>query len=311
MKRKAIQLANQTIVISLPSKWVKQQGIKKGDEINVEERGKELIISGRREGEEKRVEVDISGLDDRVIGWFISSLYKLGYDEILLKYNRASSIKKVEGTIRNVLTGFIISEQSENRCIIKSISKDMVSEFSTGLRRAFLVTIAMAESCLEMIKNNKFDSLKDLITLERTNTQLTNFCERILTKYTYKEESKAYSAYVINWNLETICDEYKHICQYLTSNKKRKIKISKIVLKLFERVNEYFKEYYSLLYSFDVKILNILSDKEKKIIEDIEKEYQDKNIEELLVMGCLLNIIVKTGEFATAIISFNFNGDSK
>ena len=44
MKRKAIQLANQTLVISMPSKWVKEQGIKKGDEIDVEEKGKRLMI---------------------------------------------------------------------------------------------------------------------------------------------------------------------------------------------------------------------------------------------------------------------------
>ena len=53
MKRKAIQLASQTIVVSLPAKWVRQQGIKKGDEIDVEERGKELVIGNKMPNKKK------------------------------------------------------------------------------------------------------------------------------------------------------------------------------------------------------------------------------------------------------------------
>ena len=35
MKRNVIQLAGKTLVVSLPSKWVKLNSVKKGDELNV------------------------------------------------------------------------------------------------------------------------------------------------------------------------------------------------------------------------------------------------------------------------------------
>jgi len=48
MKRKIIQTAGKTMVVSLPSAWVKKYGIKKGEEVEVEERGAEISVSTKR-----------------------------------------------------------------------------------------------------------------------------------------------------------------------------------------------------------------------------------------------------------------------
>ena len=42
MIRKVIQLASRTLVVSLPSKWVKTVNVQKGDEIEVIEKGDQL-----------------------------------------------------------------------------------------------------------------------------------------------------------------------------------------------------------------------------------------------------------------------------
>jgi len=44
MKRRAIQLAKKTLVVSLPQAWVRKQGIKKGQEIHVREQGRSLVL---------------------------------------------------------------------------------------------------------------------------------------------------------------------------------------------------------------------------------------------------------------------------
>ena len=45
MGRKVIQIADSTQLISLPRKWALQHGIKKGDELEVEEKGRKIVIS--------------------------------------------------------------------------------------------------------------------------------------------------------------------------------------------------------------------------------------------------------------------------
>src|SRR3989344_1846924 len=111
MKRKAIQLANQTIVVSLPAKWVRQQGIKKGDEIDLEEKGNQLIVAFKIiDKKEERAEIDVSNWNDRLIRLVLSGLNKKGFDEIVVKYDKSSTAKTLEELIKNLFTGFAIVE---------------------------------------------------------------------------------------------------------------------------------------------------------------------------------------------------------
>ena len=62
MKRKVIQLAHSTAVISLPSKWVKKYGVKKGDEIEVGEEESRLIVTAEQTGSPKKQEIEVDFL---------------------------------------------------------------------------------------------------------------------------------------------------------------------------------------------------------------------------------------------------------
>ena len=42
--RKLIQHGNSSLTISLPSKWIKNKGLKKGDQIQIIEKGETLIL---------------------------------------------------------------------------------------------------------------------------------------------------------------------------------------------------------------------------------------------------------------------------
>ena len=44
MRRKIIQLAGKTLVVSLPSDWVKELGLKKGQEVEVSRVGRSMVI---------------------------------------------------------------------------------------------------------------------------------------------------------------------------------------------------------------------------------------------------------------------------
>ncbi len=307
MKRKAIQLANQTIVVSLPAKWVKQQGIKKGDEIDVEERGRELVIGVKETngGKEEKIEIDISNLNDRIIRWILSGLHKKGYGEIIIKYNKPIFTKTIEELSKDLFTGFAIVEQNEDKCVLKSISKDLESEFDVMLRRAFLVALSMGESCLSILKQGKLTNLKELIALEHTNNQLTNFCERILNKKGYADYKKTCFMYVIVWNLEKICDEYKYICEYLSQPENNKTKISEEVINLFDKVNNFFKSYYELFYKFDVSKLNSLNEERKEIEKEVKNLYKKKTDKEIEVINHLLNVITRAADFSASMFMIN------
>ena len=311
MKRKAIQLANQTLVVSLPAKWVKQQGIKKGDEIEVKERGNNLIIECDSTNNKSldKATVDTTNIRDlygRTVSCMISGLNKAGFNEIKIKYDKHIAKKIIEKLSREVFIGFPVVEQEEGMCVLRSISKDIEFEFNAALRRAFLVTISMGESIINAIKAKKLLILGELLTLEHTNNQLTQFCERILNMSGYKDYTKTCFMYVIAWNLEKVCDEYKYICEYFSKEENNKTKIGKDIILLFEKVNKFIASYYELLYKFDINKLNEQFKEYKQIEKKALELSKSKNQKEIFIITRLLFAAARADDFCTSVSMANF-----
>ena len=85
--------------------------------------------------------------------FLIRCLYRKGYDEIRVKFNKpttkhhkigkdvtvVSSIHKEVGR----LNGLEVIQQKENFCLIKDISEGNIKEFDNVLRRIFLLLVDM------------------------------------------------------------------------------------------------------------------------------------------------------------------------
>jgi phosphate uptake regulator len=200
--RKVIQLAGKTLVVSLPSKWAKRCGVRKGDEIDVDESGRRLILGASSSKDAGKASIDLTGLSERTIRWVLSALHKKGYDEIEAKYSDAKSLKIIEELMKDLFTGFAIIRQGNNKCTIKAIAKESEEEFDSILRRAFLVTMSMGDNIVDLMKKDMAKSAPEILVLEKTNNQLTNFCERILIKKGAKMSENSCMTYAIVWNLE-------------------------------------------------------------------------------------------------------------
>jgi phosphate uptake regulator len=299
MKRKVIQIADKTLVLSLPNDWVKQWGIKKGDELDVTETGPRLIASTSEYRPLKKGQVDVSNASERTLRWLLSSLHKKGYDEIEVRSENPLHAVLIDQLLKDLFLGFAVVHRSGASCLIRSLAKELDDQLQVIVRRAFLVTLALADQSLEAIKQKKFGELKGFLELEKTNNQLTNFCERILNKKGLAEPVKTNFLYVIMWNLEKIGDDYKYICEHLSANKK----ISKNSVELYDRVNKLLRSYYELFYKFDVEKLSVLSDEFKKLSRDIEAALSKG--EDAIVLSHLYHVALKTVDFSASTFALN------
>src|SRR3989338_9839204 len=91
MKRSVIQIANSTQLISLPRKWSQKYNIQKGDELEIEEQGNRLNVSINKGIELLSKEIDVTGLDRTTILYYLQSLYRMGYDEIHVKFQNLTA----------------------------------------------------------------------------------------------------------------------------------------------------------------------------------------------------------------------------
>ena len=297
MKRRVVLHGPSTLTVSLPSEWTRKRGIKKGDEVNVDETDEGLIISGHdQKQKKKRAEIDISGMDNRTAGNILSLLYKKGYDEISVKYSDLNSAKEIEENTKNHLLGFTILGQSKNSCLIKCVSEEIKEEFDKSLKRAFQVTLSLAESSLQYIREKNYSHLKDLFLLEVSNNQLTNFCERLLNKHFIGQKNVTFK-YVIVWQLEKIADGYKEILKLLDDTE-----INNCILDLYEKANTLFREYYDAYYNADLKKLQNILDNRKEVNKEI-KDLKMKDSDEVLLISYLLHIIFTITELIPSTIA--------
>ncbi|MBW2994314.1 hypothetical protein KY315_02765, partial [Candidatus Woesearchaeota archaeon] len=121
MKRKVIQLARKTFVVSLPSKWVKKYDVKKGDELEVKDNSSSIVFSTQRQSDLKKTSIDITNTNERTLRWLLSSLHKKGYDEIELFYDNKNKTPIIQELIKDLFIGFAIVHQSNKRCIVRAI----------------------------------------------------------------------------------------------------------------------------------------------------------------------------------------------
>ncbi len=290
MKRKVIELGGKTLLVSLPSQWAKAHGVKKGSEINVLENSRGLsVFPDSHATYGKAVSVDISCLNEDTVKSLLSVLHKSGYDEIELIFDSPKIVKTVRERIQTNLIGYEIVEQTNKRCVVKSVSKDYEGEFSNILRRMFLVTLSLAKSAYNSLAEQKTEDIRELLVLEETNNKLTNYCHRLLNKKGCSESKEVY-LYVIISILESIADDYKALCTFL--HERKILKAGKGLLKMFEEVNNLLEDYYHLFYKHDLISIKEFREKHSKVTEELRQFVNVKNREEA-VISIYLNSITK------------------
>jgi phosphate uptake regulator len=295
MRRKLVKQGASALTVTLPYRWVRQRNLAPGEDVILEERGAELVIRGHGEPEPRRVSVDVSALNERTVRWLLSGLHKGGYDEIEVLHASKATLALIQELVKDLLLGFAIMEQTDRRCVLRMLAKDSSEEFEATLRRAFFVTVSMAESLLDILRQRKHAELKDLAVLERTNNQLTNFCERILNKNLYEGNKGTHFLYVVAWNLEKIADDYRRICERLSSLKA----VDEETVAMVAETNAQFKAYHELFYSFDANALAELSARRdsllRRIWQDLEAGKGDP-----VALSCLAAIVLRCEDFSTS-----------
>lgn len=296
MRRKVIKQGNNTLTITLPRQWTEKFRVKAGDELDLEETGKGLSINSEKTLKLEKVKIDVSNFNERVTRLTLAAAHKSGFDEIEVIYEKPSTIKIIHELVKELYMGFSIVEQSNKRCVLKSIATDKSEDFETILRRAYLVALSMADSSLEMISKKQFSDLESLIPLEHFNNQLTNFCERVLNKKGYKDGNCFY--YVVAWNLEKVCDNYKYICDQSVDASA----VSRKVLDLYKKVNQYFRDYYEIFYKFDIDRLVTLT-KEGKELMSVMRKMNKLNDFEFVVITSLMAVVMQCLDFSASYIA--------
>jgi phosphate uptake regulator len=267
MKRKVIQLAGKTLVVSMPNKWVKKYGVKKGDDIEVEEEERKLVIKAKGEGEKAVKVLDAKDLNV-MLGRMIGGMYKAGYDEIEITYYSPEQYSAIREVLNRSCTGYEIIKHGQRTLVIKNLSELHVEEFDNVLRRLFLSLLSSAEDALEYIKHGNLKALEEIELRDLLITKYSDLCRRMINIQGRGNTYKTTSYYYISEALEKIGDGYKTFAKFIIKNKLNHL--SSETINLLSEINKLLRLLYELLYDFDFKKLEQFGQQSDKMKKEFE-----------------------------------------
>jgi phosphate uptake regulator len=291
MRRKVIQIANSTQLVSLPRSWAKEHNIKKGDELEVNPHKNKIIISTEKETEKETVSVNVTDLDRSSLMFLIRALYKKGYDEIdlifnkqLTKYYRIDKNITVISAIHkevNRLTGIEIVQQKENFCKLKSISKTDETELENMIRRTFILLLDAAKDVIMAAKNSDPILLETIEEKHDTLTKFVSYCLRIINKKK-TEDKNTHFLYHIIATMDKIVDILKNCSRELEGFNKKLKKESLVVL---DKSYSSFEKFYEIFYKYNMDSVKKISENKEQVMNSLISLSGRVPVQELLLLS--------------------------
>lgn len=280
MKRRVVKHGPSTLIISIPINWAKTYGIKPGDELEVEEKAGNLIVSSEGGKVLGAIEIDVTGMDRTSIIMFVRNLYRRGYNEIKVNFNKPTAHHFRTGEDINILTiineevnrliGMEIIEQHDNFCIIKEISEGTGKDFDVIMRKIFFQLEITFKDVINALRKNNFYGLSTIEGKHDTIAKFVSYCIRIINQGKIEKSEDSNQLYNILINIDLVTDILKYFSRDVISAKHI---FSKKCIDVIEDISNLFTIYSDLQFRFTLEKAIIFQNK-----RDTIKRYFLKNV---------------------------------
>ena len=306
-QRKLIQHGPSSLTLSIPKKWLNERKLKKGDSLFVEEEGSKIILSTKESVKLDRISVDISELDRTSTMLYVQSLYRFGFNEMEFRFknpitfhyrtNQEVTFSSAIHKMVNRCIGAEVIEQSENKVIVRYITKEAEEDFRIVLRRAFLLLKEVSKTYLDGIHNNDRNLLTSVEERDDNINKFVSYSLRLLNKYGYPDVKKTSFYCHIIASIDKVVDIIKYNARdALRYNKE----FNKNSFEVLLRINNSILLYYDFFYEFDFKKVNELSknrDAVKMLINKHIKKIPSAELININNMKQVLEIILDLTDF--------------
>lgn len=256
MNRKLVKQAGSAFTITLPIDWIRENGLKAGDEISIEKDCSNLIIKSSNRIVGEKATLNFGKIPKRLKYALINSAYAKGLDELEVLFEGDF----FPGLGQNI--GYVVVEQNFGRVLIKDVSGTSTDNLDEIFKRAFQMTLQHYDMALEHIKTKTILTTKQIYEFDHGINQFSLFLERAIVKQSYanKEIGKVMFAY--SYALEQIGDEITRMWREFSENP---IKLSSEILEVLEISRKSLQLAFEAHYHSGFKKMAELVDLKKKL----------------------------------------------
>ncbi|HII71456.1 TPA: hypothetical protein HA265_01750 [Candidatus Woesearchaeota archaeon] len=232
MKRKIIKQGVGGNTIFLPVKWVRENNLGPGDDVDIIEDGNSLTISGQAH-KQKTKDAKIETDNINLIRSLIASWYKTGYTEIRLRFKQVPDMQQVNRII-NTFTGLEVVQQESNSLTIRSFLSTPPEEIESLIIKMFQITRLITQTINESWEKTDLNTINSA----KTNLlRLRDHCLRAIRIHKYAGET-SFDLHEYVTTLEKISAEYHALA---TNIKEHKIKRTPMLSESIGLIDEAYK----------------------------------------------------------------------
>ncbi|MBS3079676.1 hypothetical protein J4218_06140 [Candidatus Pacearchaeota archaeon] len=230
---KLIKQGGGGFTIYLPKKWVDENKLSKGDNLDVTVSGKELIIGPKATNKKSEIETKLTNSSETSIRTLITNVYRTGYDRVKIFFNTEDQFKILQKIIKTRLIGFEVIKKEKDFCIIENITEPSVDQFDNILNKLFLNIEEIFDITKERLNNSK-EKIEDYNEVEERIHKYDNFCRRMIIKQKLiKQKSELFWSF-----LSQIIHAQREL--YLLNKSFNNKEVSKQIKELFETAKRLF-----------------------------------------------------------------------
>ncbi|MCK4589964.1 MAG: hypothetical protein KAT77_05970 [Nanoarchaeota archaeon] len=282
MKRKLIQLGEKSLLVSLPAKWIKLRGLKKGDEIDLKPVENSLLLSPEVKLEKKSARLKVTSENRAYIRMILNALYRSGYDKLTILFENPPQLKLIKKTIDTYYLGFDITTEKDDYIIIENITEPSQEKQEVLLRRVFLLIKEAFELIHTDLNEEKYENFRTIENLKNKSNKYNNFCRRQIAKQRLISE-KTYFYWGLYSRFLVIQHTLRHLYKYLHENKK--FKISNKTKNIFKQVYDIFDQVYHAFFKKDLKTLQKIFDQSRDLnFKDLYQALQQSKGKESVIL---------------------------
>ena len=272
MKRKINLVGQNTLTVSLPSKWAKKHEIKKGDEIEVyEEKDRLIFLSQEYKKKPKNAVINLDEFSLFMLKRHLSVFYRQGVEEIVMKYTKKTIYdyktdkeKPIYPEVKKLTQRFIgmeIISHTDKKIVLESlISREEINKIDMIQKRVvFLIKEFLNEFIQAMDKD--FSVFHKQSYDYHDNIAKFYYYYLRLLKFSDIEDSQKNRLSELFIVLDKIVDKVRHTAERMHEMKKITPKI---------------KKYIKLIFNIFMQLFNALTTKKHmytQLDEVVEKRY--------------------------------------
>lgn len=281
--RKLISFGKNSYVISLPKSWIRQNKLKKGDLVALEERGSNIVINAKEDEDvqEKVKTIPVDGKTIRRLQREIISAYIKDYKTIILQGDSLKEKAKEIQQITQNLMALEVMEQTSKKIVARDfLDMNSISIFNM-VRKVDVIVRAMMEDCQNMFVD---DNCENIAYRDNDVNRLSFLVFRVVefglgnTSFMYKKHGLTSKHLLHLWwfmfNLESVADEVKRTSRYMKSVKLDKRQQDRF-LKLLSETKESYLAIMKAFHTKDEEIVHGVLEAKTDIIKATDAFYND------------------------------------